>query len=97
MKKLSEFENEKAVEAMSRILPAIENISKVPENSGEWDTLFGFAGAICKNNPKDILEILATLSDVPAEEYHCNLATLIHDTMQMLTDPSIKELFGLQS
>lgn len=96
--KLSDFKDEKAVEVVGKLLEPIENIVKNSENKdARGNSIFGFVSAICKNNPNDVKKMLAILSDIPEDEYHCNAVSVIKDAFDMLNDEVLLELFGLQS
>lgn len=95
--KLSEFKDEKAIEVVARLLVPIANIVKNKDNANaRGGTQLEFASAILANNPRDVMDMLAILDDKDPSEYHCNAATVIFDTMNMLADEELLQLFGLQ-
>ena len=59
--------------------------------------MIALASAMLKNNAKDAKEILAILADKPIESYTCTAATVLKDMLNVLSDPDLLELFGLQS
>ena len=95
--KLSEFENEKGVEVVAKLLVPIGNIVQNRDNAkARGGTKLDFVSAILANNPKDVMNMLAILNDKEPSEYHCNAATIIFDVMNMLADEELLQLFGLQ-
>ena len=95
--KLSEFKDEKAIEVVAKLLVPIGNIVKNRDNANaRGGTQLEFASAILANNPADVKDMLAILNDVDPAEYHCTAATVIFDTMNMLADEELLQLFGLQ-
>lgn len=98
--KLSEFADEKAIAVVADLLTPIGNIIKskaTAEARRSGGTSLEFAAAILKNNAADVKDMLAILSGEDPAKYHCTAATVLFDTMNMLADPDLIELFGLQS
>lgn len=96
--KLSEFQDEKAIEVVAKLLVPIANIATNAKNStAKNDSKLEFASALLANNQKDVMAMLAILSDKEPSEYHCNAATVLIDVFNMLSDPDLIRLFGLQS
>lgn len=96
--KLSEFKDEKAIEVIADLMAPIGRIAANPENAKAKNKTVGeFAAAILKNNVKDVMTMFAVLSDEDPTEYHCTAATVILDVMNMLSDPALMQLFGVQS
>jgi len=97
--KLSEFKDEKAIEVVAALMEPVGNIAANPENKKareDGGTVAHFAGALLRNNPKDIMNMLAILDDKDPADYHCTAATILMDTFNMLSDPELMTLFGLQ-
>lgn len=95
--KLSEFKDEKAVEVVAKLLVPIGRIVSNKDNAkARGGTQLEFASAILANNPADVKDMLAILNDADPAEYHCTAATVIFDTMNMLADEELLQLFGLQ-
>lgn len=95
--KLSEFKDEKAVEVVAKLLVPIGRIVSNKDNANaRGGTQLEFASAILANNPADVKNMLAILNDKDPSEYHCTAATVIFDTMNMLADEELLQLFGLQ-
>lgn len=99
MKQLSEFKNEDGVIVVAKLLNPISRIvlkmkedGKRPEGSA-----IEFLSGVLEDSPRDIMEIFAILSEVPIEEYECNAASLLLDTIKLAADKEFMSLFGLQS
>lgn len=97
IKKLSEFKDEKGILVTADLFVPISKIAQNIQNLPESKNKIDFAHAILKNNPTEIKNMLAILSDVEPEDYHCTAATVLVDVMAMLTDEDVLSLFGLQS
>lgn len=99
MKQLSEFKNEEGVIVVAKLLSPISRIvmklrDKKDKPSG---APIEFLSKMLEENPKDIMEIFAILSETPVEEYECNGASLLMDTVKLAADKEFMGLFGLQS
>ena len=96
--RLSEFNGEKAIEVVADLLVPIGNMIATLANSEAKDRgVLKFASEMLKNNTKDAMEILAILADEPVESYTCTGVTVLKDMLNVLSDPDLLELFGLQS
>ena len=96
--RLSEFKDQKAIEAVRDLLVPMGNIVTNPASKEAKDSGgIALASAMLKNNAKDAKEILAILADKPVESYTCTAATVLKDMLNVLSDPDLLELFGLQS
>lgn len=95
--RLSDFKDEKAIEVVADLLEPIFNIVSNAENAkAKDDGMIKFAGAMLKNSAKDVMSMLAILDDKEPSEYHCNAASVMRDVVNMLSDPELMQLFGLQ-
>ena len=93
--KLSELENEEALDVLADILePASEIIAdqniRDYFQSGEY---MKAAKAAIKDHKKSIIEILARLDNVPVAEYRCNFFTLPRKVFEILTDSDLIDFF----
>lgn len=96
--KLSEFKDEKGIEVVAKLLVPISNIAKNKSNAdAKGESLIEFASAMLQNNQKDVKDMLAILADEDPGEYHCSAASVLVDVLNMLNDPELLQLFGLQS
>lgn len=96
MKKLSEFKNEKGVAVIADLLAPIARMAQNIQGIDNESPL-GFVSEMLKRNPKEIIEIFAILSETPVEEYECDGASLLANTITLASDKELMELFGLQS
>ena len=56
-----------------------------------------FGQRLLKACPEHIIEVFAILNQTPVEEYDFSLATLPQAIAELMNDPYILQLFGLQS
>ena len=97
--RLSEFKDEKAIEVVADLLVPIGNIVANPANkeAQAGGKLLALAVSMLKNNATDVKTMLAVLNDADPDEYTCTAATVMRDVVDMLGDPELLRLFGLQS
>jgi hypothetical protein len=96
--KLSDFKDEKAIEVVANLLVPIGKIAANKETAAaKGKSKLEFASAMLKNNAGDVKDMLAILNDVDPAEYHCSAASVLADLLDMLNDPELMQLFGLQS
>lgn len=96
--KLSDFKDEKAIEVVANLLVPIQKIVSNPETAkAKGKSMLEFASAMLLNNKRETMDMLAILADVDPAEYHCTAASVLFDTMNMLSDDELMRLFGLQS
>ena len=98
MKKLSEYENEEALELLADTLVPITRISADEEfvkkfRSGNVMLAIQY---VLKNHKNDVLTILARLEGVPLEEYKCNIFTLPLVLIKLINDPELMDFFASQ-
>lgn len=95
--KLSDFKDEKAIEVVAKLLVPMGNIAGNAKNLDARNKgLLPFASALLQNNAKDVMAMFAILNDMDPGDYHCDAVTVLKDTLEMLNDPALLELFGLQ-
>ena len=95
--KLSDFKDEKAIEVVAELLIPIGNILVKMKGLDPKKSTLEIAKDILKASPNDVKHMLAILSDVPVEKYHCTAATVLRDVVEMFSDDDMMQLFGLQS
>lgn len=95
--RLSEFKDGDAIKVIANILPAVARIAAKKEIIGKRDNALEFAAALLKESPNEVMEILAYLDGKKPEEYHCTGATVLVDAFNMISDPDMLALFGVQS
>ena len=106
MKRLAEFADEAGIVLVAKLMLPIGRLSVNPEITAERLKAadekgnVGFlelASIMLQAGARDVMEILALLNEEDPAEYHCTAATVMGDVMQMLQDPDMQSLFGLQS
>jgi hypothetical protein len=108
--KLSEVKGEKALDMLADLIEPImeiiedKEVSKILKsryNKDKADStkiILGRAvSAAIKNHKKAVITILATLDDIPVDQYECNLLSLPKKMMDIINDPAIFDLFTSQS
>lgn len=93
--KLSEFKDGKGIEVVAKLLMPISNIAKNKANAGAGNAI-ELAAAMLRNNPKDVMAVLAILDDKDPQDYHCTAASILADIVNMLSDEELLQLFGAQ-
>ena len=97
MKKLSEYQDEAALELLADIIePAGEIMSDEEVGKAYAKSKFKAISVALRNHKSAIIKILATLDGVPVEEYKCNVFTLPIKLLEILGDPELGQLFTLQ-
>lgn len=97
--RLSEFKDEKGVEVVAKLLVPIGNIAADKEMANiQKDSVHmgDFASLLLQKHPQDVMAMLAVLNDQDPEDYHCTAATVLVDVFNMISDPELMMLFGLQ-
>lgn len=96
--KLSEFQDEKAIQVVAKLLGPIGRIAANKKNAKAKEGNAGeFVGALLENSPREVMAILAILDDQDPETYHCTAASVLVDAISLCNDPELMGLFGLQS
>ena len=105
--KLSEVKGEKALDMFADLIEPVTEIlddkeiakiwkSRRKDGAGTKAILGRAVSAAIKNHKQAVIQILATLDDVPVEQYECNIMSLPKKMLDILNDPAIFELFTLQ-
>ena len=102
--RLSEFKDEKGIEVVAQLLVPISKIFSNKENAAiqkrlkdQGGSMLDFASAMLRNSPRAVMDMLAILDGKDPEHYHCSAATALRDVFNMISDPELLSLFGLQS
>lgn len=101
MKRLSEFTDDKALDLLCEIAEPIseifsdEKVSKSMEK-GSGKTVLDVVKLVIKEHRKAVISIMAAFNEVPYEDYHYNLVTLISDVMTLVNDKELTDFFTLQ-
>ena len=100
MKKLSEYENEEALEVLADLIDPLATIALDKElvadiranfkNGAERGRLISDT---IKKHKKEVIRVLAALERTPVEEYKCNLMTLPAQIMNILNDADLMSYF----
>ena len=97
--KLSDYQDEKALDMLADLLEPVSEICTDDEIKKIYrakQSNLKLVKAIIKNHKKAIIEILAIMDDVPVEEYHANIFTLPAKILEILNDPDFIGLFQSQ-
>jgi hypothetical protein len=95
MRKLSEIQNEEALDVLADILePTIEIASdkEVKAKEGRMATI----QYVMKNHKSALLKILATLDGIPISEYKVNVIQIPVKVMELLNDKDLMDFFQSQ-
>ena len=95
--KLSEYQGEAALDLLADLIePAGEIMSDKEIGDVFKDNRFKAIGMAIKNHKKAVMQIMATMDGVPADEYKCNVFTLPAKILELLNDPAMVQLFTYQ-
>ena len=102
MRLLSEIKGEEAIDVTAEIVGILSDMfgnKEVQKMRKEKKTLSDIFSYVLKHNRKDVVKMLSLLDGSTQKEYlnKTNMATLLHDIDVMIGDPTVKELFMLQS
>lgn len=94
MKKLSEFEGVEGVEKAAEVMEEITEISANEKNTVDNnDSLIKMYTMFMKNNPRNMMNIFAILSDEDPKEYTCNGAEAVQNMYFLISDRLVNTLF----
>lgn len=97
MKKLSEYQDEEALDLLSDIVePAYEIMQDEAVRAAfkaEKKKMPKVVKAIVKGHKDAIMDILARLEGMERSEYHCNVFTLPAKAMEILSDQQLLDFF----
>lgn len=94
--KLSDFENEKALDVLADIMePAAKILSdeKVRELYNNGKPKLFLVQYVLKNHKEEVVMILATLNDEKPEEFRFNLLSLTRDLLDVVNDKELEAVF----
>ena len=96
--KLSDYKDEKGMEIVGKLLIPMMNMFANPKVAKAMQSgITQMLSAALLNTPKDVKEILAILNDKPVEEFQMDGGVALNGMFELLTDPAMQQLFGLQS
>lgn len=98
MKKLSEFKGKQATDLLGYTLLAVGDIMQNEANKKALQEKgpVGLIGAALINTPDAIVSLVATLNEIPVDQYDYNAVTLGRDAFAIFKDPELIQLFNLQ-
>lgn len=97
--RLSDFENEAALDLLADIIePAAEIMAdkKVEMMTRSGKPVILVATYILKNHKKPAIEIIAALHGEKPETVRFNAITLLHDLVDLINEPMVRDLFTSQ-
>ena len=97
--KITDFENEKALDALADLLDPLSVIltdKAIKELYQSEPSKLKLVKALLKTHKTEIIQILAILDDTPVEQYKVNILTLPAKLLEILNDPTIQDLFTSQ-
>ena len=99
MKKLSEFKGREATNLLGYLLMFVGDMMQNEDNQKAYKERgpVGLVGSALINTPDAIVGLLATLNEVPVEQYDYNAVSLAKDAFGIFKDPELAQVFGLQS
>lgn len=98
--KLSEYENEDAIDLLADLLEPTATIFSDKELASAVRSKCNRITAVkiaLKNNKKSVIEILARLDNIPVEEYSCNVGTILYKLLEIINDEVLNDFFTSQS
>lgn len=96
MKKLSDFHDEDAIKIVGKMLKPVCLVVSDERMKASRTNLYAFASALIEYHTEEVREILAALNEVDSADYHCTAETAFGDTIALLNDADMLQLFGLQ-
>lgn len=97
MKKLSEYENEEAIELLGNLIEPVciilsdKELKRAYENKS--NNVAKLVAIALKNNSKKVIEILAVLNGVKPKEYKGNIVTMTKEVIEIMNDEDLKSFF----
>ena len=93
--KLSEYENEDALELVGDILEPLAEILGDEEIAKAFKTMptIKIASLCLKKHAKNVVEILARIEGVPVEKYKGNIVTMTKSILDILNDEAFSDFF----
>lgn len=98
--KLSEIKGERAIEVFADLLEPVSKIlsdEEVVKAFRSNEPKVKIIQKMLKGHSKDVIEAMAILEGVPAEEYEVNFITLPSKLMELFNDEAISQVFTSQS
>ena len=98
--KTSDIQGEKALDMLADILePAVEILAdkEIKDSFAEGKKPISIVKTAIKKHKKAVIEILAALDGVPAEEYHCTIFSLPAKLLEIINDKDFQKFFISQA
>lgn len=95
----SEIEGEQALDVLCEMMEPAATIMADPEIRDMYKAKVPRIKIIIKaiqNHKKEVIQIMAASEMTPVEEYHFNLVTLPRKLLELVNDPSVRDLFTSQ-
>lgn len=98
MKKPSEFTGKAATDLIGHLLLSVAQMLGDERNKKAYaeNGAAALIGSALINTPDSIVGLLATLNEVPVDQYEYNAVSLVKDAYALLTDPEMLALFNSQ-
>ena len=101
MKKLSEYRDGEALDIIADMLGPIVAMTKNTEFmaviNNDKATRLEMVQVALKVCQHEVIEMLAILNNVPVEEYHCSVASIMVDATSLFADKDFISFFESQS
>ena len=95
--KLSEYQGEASLDILADLIePAGEIMSDKEIGEVFKKNRFKAVALAIKNHKNAVMQIMAIMDGVPADEYKCNVLTLPVKILELLNDPALIQLFTYQ-
>lgn len=99
MKKLSEYQDDDALDLLADIIEPVGLIladKEVVEGFKSKNRISAIKPAI-KNHKKELIEVMARLDGIPVEEYRVNVLSLPVKLLEILNDKELMDFFTSQA
>lgn len=99
MKKLSEYQNEEAIDLLADILDPVamvladKEVSKIMKSGAPKLKVVQY---LLKHHQKEVIEVLARLEGQDVSEYKCNVLTLPRVLLEIMNDEELNAFFQSQ-
>lgn len=96
---LRDFTGAEGIQVIGKLLVPITTILGNPDNKQDIDSgdLLAQIGAFFRNNPREVLEILAIMDRKDPAVYNITAQEALGKLLSWFDDPELLGLFGLQS
>lgn len=96
--KLSDFKGDRGMEVTGKLLiPMLEMFANPDVAKAIEAGVAKMLSVAMLKTPKAMTEIMAILNDKPVEDFEMDGGVALNSVFDMLNDPALQRLFGLQS